>query len=147
MVSPIRRKMFRTLVVEDNAAFRKTLSGMLERHFSTLVLENAASSEEALLKMSRFSPDLVFIDIHLPGRNGLQLSRILKARNEKTVIVILTNSDGLEYRQAAIHCGADYFLSKSEASVDEIIEVVETVMSGFGAHHSGGIARQSQFAS
>jgi DNA-binding NarL/FixJ family response regulator len=127
--------MFRTLVVEDNAAFRQSLIGMLEGHFSTLVLEKATSSEEALSKLSRFSPELIFVDIHLPGQNGLQLSKILRSRYEKAVIVILTNHDGPEYRQAATQCGANFFISKGGSSVDEILKVVETVVAGSETHH------------
>jgi DNA-binding NarL/FixJ family response regulator len=130
-----RGKMFRTLVVEDNAAFRDSLIGMLEGHFSTLVFEKAASSEEALLKLSRFSPELVFVDIQLPGQNGLQLSKTLRARYEKAVIVILTNHDDPEYRQAATQCGANFFISKGGSSVDEILDVVETVVTDRRLHH------------
>lgn len=127
--------MFRTLVVEDNAVFRDFLIGMLEGHFSKLVFEKAASSEEALLKSSRFSPELVFVDIQLPGQNGLQLSKMLRSKYEKAVIVILTNNDGPEYRQAATQCGANYFISKGGSSVDEILSVVQAVVNGSRRHH------------
>jgi DNA-binding NarL/FixJ family response regulator len=127
--------MLRTLVVEDNAAFREALIGMLEGHFSTLVFEKAASSEEALVKLSRFSPELIFVDIQLPGQNGLQLSKTLRSKYDKAVIVILTNHDAPEYRQAAIRSGANFFISKSGASVDEILDVVETVAGGDRCHH------------
>lgn len=130
-----RGKMFKTLVVEDNKAFRESLIGMLEGHFSTLVFEKAASSEEALLKLSRFSPELIFVDIQLPGQNGLQLSKTLRSKYEKAVIVILTNHDGPEYRQAATQCGANFFISKGGSSVDEILDVVETVVTGSQRHH------------
>lgn len=130
-----RRKMYRTLVVEDNSAFRESLIGMLEGHFSTLVFEKAASSEEALLKLSRFSPELVFVDIQLPGQNGLQLSKILRSRYEKAVIIVLTNHDGPEYRQAATQCGANFFISKGGATVDEILSVVQKVVGGSPMHH------------
>jgi DNA-binding NarL/FixJ family response regulator len=130
-----RRKMFKTLVVEDNSAFRESLIGMLEGHFSTLVFEKAASSEEALLKLSRFSPELIFVDIQLPGDNGLHLSKILRSRYEDAVIIVLTNHDGPEYRQAAIHCGADFFISKGGSTVDEVLNAVQTVVSGSPTHH------------
>jgi len=131
----IRKEMHKTLVVEDNSAFRESLIGMLEGRFSTLVFEKAASSEEALLKLSRFSPELVFLDIGLPGKNGLALSKILRDRFEKVVIVVLTNHDGPEYRQAATRCGANFFISKYGSTVDEIIEVVERVVGGPSIHH------------
>ena len=128
MKGSANRKMCRTLVVEDNSAFRESLIGMLEGHFSTLVIEKAVSSEEALLKLSRFSPELIFVDIQLPGLNGLQLSKILRSKCEKAVIVVLTNHDTPEYRQAATQCGANFFISKDGSSVDEILDVVGSVV-------------------
>jgi DNA-binding NarL/FixJ family response regulator len=120
--------MFKTLVVEDNAGFREFLVGLLEGHFSSMVFEKAGNSEEALSKTSRFSPQLIFIDIHLPGQNGLQLSKLMRSRYKNAAIVVLTSHDGPEYRRAADQCGANFFISKGGSSVDEILSVVETIV-------------------
>jgi DNA-binding NarL/FixJ family response regulator len=120
--------MCKTLVIEDHAGFRESLIGLLGGRFSTMIIEKAASSEEALVKTSRFSPNLIFVDIQLPGQNGLQLSKTLRSKNKNAVIVVLTNHDGPEYRQAAYQCGADFFISKCESSVDEILSVAERVV-------------------
>jgi DNA-binding NarL/FixJ family response regulator len=122
--------MLRTLVVEDNAGFRESLITLLGGHFSTMVFEKASSSEEALDKLPQFPPELVFIDIHLPGKNGLQLSKTLRSQYKNAVIVILTNHDGPEYRQAANQCGADFFVSKGGSSVEEILGIVKTIAAG-----------------
>ena len=127
--------MCKTLVVEDHAGFRESLVGLLGGCFSTMIIEKAASSEEALIKSNRFSPNLIFLDIHLPGLNGLELSKTLRSRDKSAVIVILTNHDGREYRQAAYQCGADFFISKGESAVDEILSVAETVVTGAHAPH------------
>lgn len=127
-----RRKMLKTLVVEDNARFRESLIGLLGGRFSTLIFEKAASSEEALLKVSGFSPQLIFVDIQLPGQSGLQLSKTLRSKYRNAVIVILTSHDGPEYRQAANQCGANFFISKGGSSVDEILNVVESVVTATG---------------
>ncbi len=120
--------MFNTLVVEDNIVFREFLVQLLSEHFSKMVFENAGSGEEALVKTNRFLPHLIFVDIQLPGQNGLQLSKTLRSKYKNAVIILMTSNDGLEYRQAANQCGANFFLSKSDVSVDEIISVVENVV-------------------
>lgn len=102
--------MFRTLVVEDNAGFRDSLITLLGGHFSTMVFEKASSGEEALNKLYQFPPQLVFVDIRLPGQNGLQLSKTLRSKYKNAVIVILTNLDGPEYRQAANQCVAGIYI-------------------------------------
>jgi DNA-binding NarL/FixJ family response regulator len=127
--------MCKTLVIDDHAGFRESLIGLLGGRFSTMIIEKAASGEEALIKSNRLSPNLIFVDIQLPGQNGLQLSKTLRSRNKNAVIVILTNHDGPEYRQAAYQCGANFFISKGESSVDEILSVVETVVAGTGTIH------------
>jgi DNA-binding NarL/FixJ family response regulator len=127
--------MFRTLVVEDNIGFRDSLIALLGGNFSTMVFEKASSSEEALDKLQQFPPQLAFVDIHLPGQNGLQLSKTLRSKYKNAVIVILTNHDGPEYRQAASQCGADFFVSKGSLSVDDILGIASTVVSSAGLHH------------
>ncbi len=127
--------MCKTLVVEDHVGFRESLAGLLGECFSTMIIEKAASGEEALIKSNRFSPNLIFLDIHLPGLNGLQVSKTLRSRDENAVIVILTNHNSREYRQAAYQSGANFFISKGESAVDEILSVAETVVTGAHAPH------------
>jgi DNA-binding NarL/FixJ family response regulator len=127
--------MLRTLVVEDNANFRESLISLLGGSFSTMVFEKASSSEEALNKLDRFPPQLVFVDIHLPGQNGLQLSKTLRSKYENAIIVILTNHDGPEYRQAADQSGANFFISKGTSSVEEILSIVKSVVAGSKLSH------------
>ena len=127
--------MLNTLVVEDNIGFRESLITLLGASFRTMVFEKASSSEEAINKLKQFIPQLVFVDIHLPGQNGLQLSKVLRSKCKNAVIIILTNSDGPEYRQAASQCGADFFVSKGSSSVDEILGIVEAIIVETGLHH------------
>ena len=127
--------MLRTLVVEDNIGFRESLITLLGGSFSTMVFEKASSSEEALNKLRQFPPQLAFVDIHLPGQNGLQFSKTLRSKYKNAVIVILTNHDGPEYRQAASQCGADFFVSKGGSTVDEILGIVNGIVTGTEFQH------------
>lgn len=120
--------MFKTLVVEDNESFRESFINLLGARFSAMSFEKASSTEEALQKISSFLPQLVFVDIQLPGENGLQLARKIRSSYRETTIIMFTNHDGPEYRQAANQCGANYFISKGGASIDEIIEIVDSVV-------------------
>lgn len=120
--------MFKTLVVEDNESFRESFISLLGTRFSAMAFEKASSTEEALEKLPSFMPQLVFVDIQLPGENGLQLARKIRSNYRETVIIMLTNHDGPEYRQAANQCGANYFISKGGASIDEIMDIVDSVV-------------------
>jgi len=90
-------------------------------------VEEANDGRDALDKMETLSPDLVFMDIKLPGQNGLEVTREIKARYPGTTVIILTSYDLPEYREAAKNCGADYFLSKGSSIREEIIALVDSI--------------------
>lgn len=95
--------------------------------FPSICIEEAAEGEEALRKVKDFGPDLIFMDIELPGRNGLVITEEAKDLYPEIVIVILSNYDSPEYREAAHRKGADYFLSKESTTAREIISLVESI--------------------
>jgi DNA-binding NarL/FixJ family response regulator len=91
-------------------------------------VEEAENGEEALAKIETNSPHLVFMDIKLPGQNGLEVTREIKARYSEIKVIILTSYDLPEYREAAENYGADYFLSKGSSSREEILALVESIL-------------------
>jgi len=117
-----------TLIVEDNPSFRVSLREMLLTRFPQMAVDDVGSSEEALERMERTRPDLMFVDIRLPGQNGLELTRQLREGDTELTIVILTNYDLPEFREAAFRFGVNYFFSKSGSSMEEIITAVEAIV-------------------
>lgn len=124
--------MYRILIVEDNTTFRQSLKEILLGEFPSMVVEEAADGKEALRKVDAFRPDIIFMDIKLPGENGLELTKRIKADDHRIIVIILTSYDLPEYRQAADQYGADYFLSKSSSSGKEIASLVESILSDQG---------------
>ena len=124
--------MSRILIVEDNATFRQSLKEVLLTEFPSIVVEEAADGKEALRKVDVFRPEIIFMDIKLPGENGLELTKRIKAGDPGITVIILTSYDLPEYRQAADEYGADYFLSKSSSSGREIASLVESILSDQG---------------
>jgi DNA-binding NarL/FixJ family response regulator len=124
--------VFRTLIVEDNVVFRESFREVLRIRFSHMVVDEAADGEEALQKVDTLQPDLIFMDIELPGENGLELTKKIKRHYPAIVIIILTNYDLPEYREAADQYGANHFISKSSSSRDDILTLVESILSDRG---------------
>ena len=124
--------MFRTLIVEDNAIFRQSFKEILCTQFSYMVVDEAADGKEALQKVNSFRPDLVFMDIKLPGVNGLELTKKIKADHPKIIIIIFTDYDLPEYRQAAYQYGANHFISKSSSTREEMLTLVESILPDLG---------------
>ena len=121
--------MFRTLLVEDNRPFRESLKETLGLQVPSMEIIEAGDGREALEKVDDLCPDLIFMDIQLPGENGLTLTKRIKTNRPKTIIVILTSHDLPEYREAASRHGADHFISKGLSTREEILAVVESVLS------------------
>ena len=67
--------MFRTMIVETNAIFRQSFKEILCTRFAYIVVDEAGDGKEALQKVDIFRPDLIFMDIELPGENGLELTK------------------------------------------------------------------------
>jgi CheY-like chemotaxis protein len=118
---------FNVLVVEDNARFRQLLKELLRDRFPSIDIYEAADGNEALEKVEAFHPDLIFMDIRLPGENGLDLTKKIKARYPDVVVIILTGYDLPEYRNASQQC-ADYFFSKDSATTETIIALVQSLL-------------------
>ena len=116
---------FKVMLVEDDDGFRRSLAGILRSRFPSMVLAEAADGTEAMEKVNSFLPQLIFMDIKLPGQNGLEITRRIKALHPDINVVFLTSYDFPEYREAARECGAYCFLSKGVSTAEQIHDVVE----------------------
>lgn len=117
-----------TLLVEDNATFRQSLKETLMTRFPFMNIEEASEGKEALRKVSAFVPEIVFMDIKLPGVSGLELTKHIRAKYSEMIIIVLTSYDLPEYREAAYRCGANYFFTKGQTPSDEITALVESIL-------------------
>ena len=120
--------MFKTMLVEDNSVFRESLRDSLRLKFPSMKIVEAGSGVEALEKIDSFSPNLIFIDIRLPGQNGLELTEKIKKLRPGIVIIILTSYDIPEYREAAVRFKADYFFSKDSMTDGEVNALVKSIL-------------------
>ena len=101
-----------TLVVDDSPFMLKILSQTLEAAGDFDLVGTATNGRQALRYVSMLSPDLVLMDIHMPGLNGIQVTRSIK-QSEHPPMVILTSSDDRSVtKTTAEQAGADAFVSK-----------------------------------
>jgi len=126
--------MLKTLIVNDSATFRKTFKEALCERFPFMLIEEALDATEALQKIKAFLPDLIFMDIRLPGESGLELTRRIKASYPEIAIIILTAYDLREYREAAYDGGADAFIPKSSLNLADISALIKSVFSYEGCY-------------
>ena len=127
--------MFNTLLVEDNVSYRKILSDALLLHFPLISVDEVGDGSEALSKVEYQRPNLIFMDIQLPGVNGLDVTKEIKRIYNEIVVVILTSNCLPEHRQQAFRSGADYFLSKKDDfCMENILARVDVALSRVTCH-------------
>ena len=123
---------FKLLIVEDHSAQRKSIRELLLGLFPFMVVMEAEDGKGALLSVDTEIPDLIFMDIKLPDGNGLDLTRVIKKEHPKTSIVIITNHNLPEYREAALECGGDLFIPKDSMNSKNVKYLVEEILSEKG---------------
>jgi CheY-like chemotaxis protein len=107
--------MCKTLIVDDNVTSRQMLKESLRSRFPTMEIEEEPDGRDLLSKIDSFHPKIVFMDIRLPGENGLELTKEIKKNYPDITVIILTSHDLPEYRQAARESMADYFVPKDSS--------------------------------
>ena len=120
--------MFRTMLVEDNSAFRQIVKSNLQDQFPSMDIVEAADGVEALKEVNVCPPNLIFMDIGLPGESGLELTRKIKASHPNVIVIVLTGYDLQEIREAATQCRADYLLSKGSISTGQVATLVKSIL-------------------
>ena len=116
------------LIVEDSHSFRQFFRENLRSRFPSVEIFEAAEGKKVLQIVEAESPHLIFMDIQLPGENGLELTKKIKARYPHIVIVVITTYNIPEYREASFQYGANRFIPKDSLNWKEIEEVVESLV-------------------
>ena len=124
-------RRLRILLVDDHALFRQSLSVLLTASGHE-VIGAATDGIEALQGARTLRPDLILMDIEMPGCDGLAATRLIKAEIPEIKIVMLTVSSSDEHLFEAIKSGASGYLLKSQ-SADRFIEMIGQVASGGAA--------------
>jgi len=120
--------MFHILIVDDNTVFHETVRNVLLSRFPSLHISEADDADTALAVTEQHTPDVIFMDIQLPGESGLQLTRKIHATHPATVIIVITSFDLPEYHEAAFDSGADYFFSKNRSNIQNLMEALESAL-------------------
>ena len=123
------KKKIRVLIADDHTIVRKGLCAILEGDKEIEVVGDAENGREAIKKVEQVQPDIVLMDITMPGLNGLETTRQLKKRHPKTKILILTMHDNEEYIFETLRAGASGYLVKRTAP-DELISAIHAVNRG-----------------
>lgn len=116
----------KVLLIDDTVLILQRLQSMLSGLPEISNMELATSAEEALIIMEFFKPDLLVLDINMPGMGGIEMLRkVTLEQQSKPAIIMLTNNTFAGYRDECMRLGADYFLDKSREFIQIPVIVQE----------------------
>ena len=143
-------RRIRLLVVDDHLVVRAGLRALLAEEADMEVVAEADSSEAALAQIKSMSPDVVVMDIQLPGQSGLEACREISTNFPNTKVVILTSYANQSFLQQAIRAGASGYVLKKVGS-EELVRAIRAAYNGdnaFDAHTTSQmVARLKQLES
>ncbi|HCB06807.1 MAG TPA: response regulator transcription factor [Nocardioides sp.] len=109
----------RVLVVDDQEPYRRAMSAVVEATEGFEVVGSATSGEESLTATATLLPDLVLMDVHLPGIDGIEATRRITADESGTVVFLLSTYDEDEVDAAG--CGAATYIPKAAFGPDRLV--------------------------
>jgi len=123
-------RIIRVVVVDDHPFFRKGLRDVLSTEPDIEVIAECDNGQQALELLMQITPDVVLMDVNLPGLNGLQVTRRLKSRRPEINVIILTAYDDEEQIYHAIRIGASAYFAK-DVVPSQLLDTVRTVVQGY----------------
>ena len=119
----------RILVADDHAIVRQGLKLLIDSQPDMKVIAEAASGDAALAQATAMKPDIVIMDVSMPGLNGLLATRLLKQRQPETTIVALTRHEDKTYLEELLRAGASAYVLK-QSPPTEFLRAVRAVAAG-----------------
>jgi CheY-like chemotaxis protein len=123
-----RATMQRVLVVDDHTVIRRGINSILQAWPQWEVSGEAASGEEAIQLAEDLKPDIIIMDISMPGMGGLEATKVIRKANPHVKILLLTLHDSLEWVETALRAGARGYVLKSDAE-GELMRALNIVAS------------------
>jgi DNA-binding NarL/FixJ family response regulator len=121
-----KQVMNRVLVVDDHVVIRRGIQDIVRAWPGWEICGEAGSGEEAVRLTAELKPDMVLMDISMPGMGGLEATRIICTRSPEIKVLLLTLHDSPEWVRTALRAGARGYLLKSDAE-DELMRAVNLV--------------------
>lgn len=121
--------MIRILIVDDQTLIRHGISNLLSMSDKVEVVGDSGDGEGAIYLVGQLSPDIILMDVRMPGMSGLDVLRKLRAQGSQVPVLMLTTFEDKESLQQAIQLGAKGYLLK-DVSLDNLISSIELVVGG-----------------
>ena len=133
----VRRVMPRVLIVDDHAVIRRGVQGILSTYPEWDLCGEADNGQDAIRLAGELAPEVVIMDVSMPGMNGLEATRIIHDVLPETKVLLLTLHSSSEFVRSAFRAGARGYVLKSDAE-NELVRALNVVI-GEGTYVSPAI--------
>ena len=113
----------RVLIVDDQLPFRQASRMVVELTDGFEVAGEATNGAEAVELAERLRPDLVLMDVQMPGIDGIETTRRIRAFENPPIVIVMSTHESGDYEQVAVSAGAIAFVPKSQFGMDTLAEM------------------------
>jgi DNA-binding NarL/FixJ family response regulator len=129
-IPALARPAKRTVViVDDHPIVREGMTLLINREPDLAVCADAEESNAAMEAIDNLRPDLAIVDISLPGRDGLELLKMIRAKNPQMPVLILSMHGEITYAERALRAGASGYIMKQEAT-EKVLVAIRRILNG-----------------
>jgi DNA-binding NarL/FixJ family response regulator len=133
-IPPPSNHPIKVFIADDSLIVREHLVTLFDELVGIEIVGQAEHVTEAISAIQQLQPDVVILDIRMPGGSGIDVLQNIKQDGVGPMVIILTNYPFPGYRQKCLQAGADFFLDKS-AEFDQIPVLFERLKPGSGSAH------------
>jgi len=117
----------RIFIADDSEVLRTRLVEILSEIEGVEIIGEAVTANEAIKAVKNLKPDVVILDIRMPGGNGIEALETVKMEKKPPLVIMFTNYPYLQYRKRCLDAGADYFFFKS-TEFEKLLELLKKIV-------------------
>ena len=117
------------LIVDDHPVFREGLTALVQREAGLSICGEASNAAQALTALEQLKPDLVLVDVSLPGRSGIELIKDIRELSPQTAVLALSMHEENLYAERVLRAGGRGYLMKQEAP-EKLLQAIRQVLEG-----------------
>lgn len=117
-------------IVDDNRLFSEILRAVICFSYPSAIIKEFQNGKNIIMEIETNPPDLIFMEIDLPGMDGLTLTKMVKEKNNRISVIVYTSYNFSKFTTTAAEVGADRLICKNVITKNEILNLIDSALNG-----------------